>query len=206
MNEYSEMEVKIALCLQSGMMAKETAVKEYGVGEDLTFSLFAWKDDAICAIATMGYEYMREDPAKRLERISIAATILRKGWHVDEFTFLAEAFCSMDAARTKGKNLREAFLEPDSPVQECLTLTHITHDSAVLLTQPYSVGLGRKVEWHPLLRNLDTHGLRDSQYPFVLMKVLELEVEPIPENKTTFHRVLADGLESDGFAVQWTFE
>lgn len=206
MDPYPDMEGKIALCLKSSMIAKEMAVSEMGVGEDLTFSLFGWQRENMKAIATLSQELMAEEPEKRLERVAVAATVLRKGWGCDSLSFVAEAFCSTDAEVTRGKDLRAMFTKAGSPVYECLTVTHVDRNSVMLVTQPYRVGLGRKVEWLDTLVNDDAKGLRDAKYPAILGAILHMDAEPFAGASDAFYEALAEGMAEDGFHVQWTFE
>lgn len=206
-DSYPNMEGKIALCLESSMIAKEYAVSEMGVGEDLTFSIFGWAGENLRVIASLSQDMMGEDPEKRLERVAVCATVLRKGWGCDALSFVAEAFCSTDADATKGKDLRKMFIKPDSPVFECLTVTHVEPETVMLVSQPYKVLLGRKVEWLPTLVNSDAKGLRDAKYPAVLNAVLQLESNGYasPDDEP-FFEALAEGMAEDGFSVQWTFD
>lgn len=205
MEFYPSAEGKIALCLQSSMIAKEVAVQEMGIGEDLTFSLFGWVGDEMKVIATLSQQLMAEDPEKRFERVAVAATVLRKGWGCDALSFLAEAFCSMDAKQTAGKDLRTLFTKKGSPVHECLTVTHVDKHGVTLVTQPYRIGLGRKVEWLDTLMNEDAKGLRDAKYPAVLSAILGMDTDPFRDTSPEFYEALAEGMAIDGFHLQWTF-
>lgn len=207
MEAYDSVESKMALCLQSSMIAKESAVSELGVGEDLTFSLFGWVGADMKVIATLSQELMTEPPEKRLERLAVAATVLRKGWGCDSLSFVAEAYCSTDAIATAGKDLRLLFTKANSPVFECLTVTHVDLRGVMLVTQPYRVGLGRKVEWLDTLVNLDAKGLRDAKYPAVLSAILQMETDGYHSpDQDLFYEALAEGMALDGFHIQWTFD
>ncbi len=207
MDAYPEVEGKIAICLQSSIVAKEMAVSELGVGEDLTFSLFGWLGQDMKVISTLSKEVMAEEPEKRLEKTALAATVMRKGWKCDSITFVAEAFCSLDQKATMGRDLRAMFAKPNSPVYECLTVTHVERGSVMLVTQPYKVGLGRKVEWMNTLVNLDAKGLRDAKYPAVFEEILKMEAPDYDDvDIQAFHDALAEGMAKDGFYFQWTFD
>ena len=206
METYPDRDMKIALCLQSSMVAKQTAVKEMGIGEDLTFTLFGWQGENMSVISTMAKQFMAEDPEDRLQRVAVAATIQRKGWGCDSFSFVAEAYCSLDAARTTGKALSKAFTEPNSPVYECITVTHVDSEGITIATQPYRILVGKRVEWLQPLVNEKASGLRDAKYPAVLWQILKMEIEKSPYESETFFQVLADGLAEDGFFTQWTFD
>jgi hypothetical protein len=207
MDEYPTRDYKLALCLESGKTAKVEGIKEYGVGEDLTFSLFGWCGDRLAVIATMGTAFMNDSQPRRIKRVAQAASILRRGWGVDEFVFMAEGFVSVDSERSAGRDLREVFIEEDSPVSECLTLTFVTPTDYEVVTAPYHVGLGRVVEWGSLMRTRDSSSLRDTAYPVVIQKALHLSKEVEPEgHKDIYFKTLAAGLEKEGFGTQWDFD
>ena len=59
---------KMALALTSAQLAKDTAVEEHGVGEDLAIHFLAWMDDGLISISQMNSETMKLDPEIRFER------------------------------------------------------------------------------------------------------------------------------------------
>ena len=205
MEKYPERDSKIALAIKSTMVAKEEVVREYGLGEDLTFALWGWAGDELRAIGALDQQRMIEPPEERVNRVALGATVFRQGWGVDSFIFVAEGFVSLDATKTAGRPLREVFAEPGSPVSECLTFTYVEADDYEIVTQPYTVGLGRELVWYPLLRSDETTRFRDSIYPKVLQLALRLEHHPAPADLFTYYSVLESGLSSDGFSVQWDF-
>jgi hypothetical protein len=120
---------------------------------------------------------------------------------------MAEGFVSVDSERSAGRDLREVFIEEDSPVSECLTLTFVTPTDYEVVTAPYHVGLGRVVEWGSLMRTRDSSSLRDAAYPVVIQKALEMPKEVKPEShKDIYFKTLAAGLEKEGFGTQWEFD
>lgn len=207
MEEYDTRDYKLALCLESGRAAKVAGVQEWGLGEDLTFTLFGWVGNRLGVISTLASNLMAEPQPRRIERVANAARILRLGWGVDEFVFMAEGFVSSDSEKSVGKDLRALFTEKDSPVEECLTLSFITATDWEVVTAPYRLGLGRKVEWLPLMRTRDSQTLRDSVYPRVIQASLTLmKVRPPEHHPDIFYETLAAGLEDEGFGTQWEFD
>lgn len=206
MDTYPGRERKLALCLKSAMVAKEAAVAEFGIGEDLTFTLYGWADDQLKLVSSLFPQHMAESRAARISRLSIAATVFRQAWGIDEFVFMAEGFVSTDAPATAGRDLRAAFIEKDSPVKECITFTFVTQDEFEIVTLPYSTSIGRKVTWHNTLRTNSETQLRDSIYPKILQLALRLDKAPIPEDSATYFSVLGSGLRADGFSTHWEFE
>lgn len=203
---YPEPDSKLALAIKSTMVAKEEAVREHGLGEDLTFALWGWSGDQLRAIGALSQEKMLEPHQERANRIAMGATVFRQGWGVDAFIFVAEGFVSLDATKTAGRPLREVFIEPGSPVSECLTFTYVDAAGYDIVTQPYQVGLGRQVTWFPLLRSDNTTLFRDSLYPKILQLALRLNYEPAPVDEFTYYSILESGLSGDGFSVQWDFD
>lgn len=187
------------------MVAKESAVQQFGVGEDLPFSIWGWSGTTLRIIGSLAMEYMHEPPAERAKRVAIASSVFRQGWSVDSFIFVAEAFVSTDMEATKDKDLRSVFIQPGSPVMECLTFTRVLADSYEVITQPYTVGLGRKITWHPILKSDERALFRDSLYPKILQLALRLETFNTPPEPDTYFEILSNGLAGDGFNVQWKF-
>lgn len=205
MDKYRERDDKLALAVSSTMAAKEAAVDQFGLGEELSFTLFGWADDNLAIVANLSQEFMLEPPNVRVERVKIAAEMMRKGWGIDEITFLAEAFCSTDLERTQGRDLREVFLEKDSPVYECVTLTHVSSDGVEIVSVPYALRLGGFVEWFDPIRNRHANGLRDSAYPKVLSDALKVKLPVHPDDMDVYHSILAGGLMAKGFTCQYNF-
>lgn len=206
MESYPTSNDKIALAVSSSMAAKEIAVKQYGIGEELSFTIFGWRDDRLAIVANLAQKFMREEQDVRLNRCHRAAQVIRRGWAVDAFTFLAEAFCSTDSTRSVGQDLRQLFIDRDPNVFECLTFTHVTSDNIDLVSVPYSLQLGATVEWHEPIRNVNASGLRDSAYPKIFSAALDAKVPAHPDNMDAYQEILAGGLLSNGFACQYDFD
>lgn len=206
MQSYPGRDSKLLLCLKSGIVAKEAAVEEFGIGEDLTFTLYGWKGDRLRLVGSLYAQHMKEPSEERARRIAIAGTVFRQGWGVDEIVFMAEGFVSTDATATTGKDLRQAYIDKVECVRECVTFTYINSDEFEVVSLPYSIGLGRAITWHDVLRSTSETQLRDSIYPKILQMALRLDAQPEPDDLETFHSVLGKGLQGDGFSVQWNFD
>jgi len=197
---------KIALCVESCRIAKNAAVKEFGIGEDLPFTIFGWNGAYLICIAQLSHEYMLEEPRQRVAKTAFCATLLRRGWAIDSFTFMAEGFASSDPERTRGKSLNAVFAEKDSPVDECLTFTHIDSEGPHLVIVPYRQEIGRRVVWSTPQFQKEATGLRDAIYPSVFMEALTVEPDYNDyEDETLYKMTLLEGIEIAGFRTQFKF-
>jgi len=196
---------KLALVVTASTMAKEQSVKEYGVGEDLPFNVYGWRDDRLAIMCQIDSGLMNIDPMERFAKLANAACIIRKGFHVDNFTLLAEGFVSTDPERTKDKKLAEAYLDKDSPVKECLTFTHVGNGRVTFITKPYIYCVPRTVKWGEEMHYPGGTMFRskDGAIPLMFDKVLSLETEEEPEYLDEYHKALGEGLLKEGFYAQW---
>jgi len=192
---------KVGLSVKSAMAAKSLSVKEMGIGEDLAFNLLGWKGDELVVICQLAQKYMNIDPQERFHRVADCSVILRKGWGVDAFTLMAEGYQSSDPSRTRGIPLPIAYVQPESPVSECLTFTHVESDLMMLVTVPYKQTVGRKVVYSKPQIHENTVALRDAAYPMMFSDVLEnaTPVEELPADTEEFYDTLVRGLEEIGF-------
>lgn len=200
----------MALAAESSRVSKNAAVKQFGIGEDLTFTLFGWYGDSLVVVANMNHDMMRIDPFERIKLVHKAACLIKRTWDVSDFTFMAEAFCSLDINATRGKSLRELFIEGEAPVKECLTFTHVNDTEVELVTLPYHyVPLaGKKIEWDEPLHNSAAAGLRNVELVQSLMDALTLDptlVDPETVEMVDFYLEVSTALEKLGFTAQWQF-
>ena len=191
---------KVWLSVKSAMAAKQFSVKEMGIGEDLSFNILGWSGNKLSVISQLHANLMANDPNERFRRVADCAVILRKGWGVDAFTLMAEGYVSSNPELTRGRRLVESFIEPESPVRECLTFTHVERDALVLVTVPYTCTVGRKVAFSKPQIHENTVGLRDAAYPMMFSDVLE-NAEPVdpPMDVEEFYDTLSMGLMEAGF-------
>lgn len=196
---------KIALALMSNVEAKNSSVKAYGIGEDLSINLFCWRADSLKVMLQLRPEMQKADPVARFEAISNAACVTRRGWGIDAFTMTSEAYVSDDPILTKGVELKEAYINPEYKVNECLTVMHVEDGHSTFVAKPYTYDVPRKVIWgdekyHPggtMVRN------QDGMYPKMFHRVLtKIDAEEIPERFDVFHEALFVGLNEAGFYCQ----
>ena len=132
---------KLAISMMSAMNAKEHAVKEYGIGEEIPLSVMCWTDHRLSLVLSASWEVQKSAPSDRFGKVNDALCIARRGWNIDAFTLIAEGFCSTDPSATNGMDLREAFIKPGMPVSECIAITHtepneVTFIACLLYTSP----------------------------------------------------------------------
>ncbi len=208
MDRYPTTLDKLALVVTASVAAKEISVKEFGVGEDLPFNIYGWRNDELTIMAQLDSSLMNEDSMDRFNRLTNAACIMRKGFLVDSFTLLAEGFCSSDPQATKDKKLAEAYLEPNSPVKECLTFTHVANGKVAFITKSYAYAIPRKVEWddEQYFPGATLFRTKDGAIPLMFDRVLTLDVaqqEDDDVNLDDYYQYLGDGLLEHGFFAQW---
>ena len=201
MDQHEERIGKLALCVSSCVAAKESLVMTEGIGEDLPFTIFGWRNGFLIIVAQLEPDLMRLEPNERLQRVSFCCNLFRMGWGVDAITFMAEAFCSTEPDKTKGKPLDLLYAENNYYVKECLTFTHIEDGGASLVLVPYKVALGRKVEWDEPIHQKQADGLRDALYPVAIAMALNQPIRERPEDEEDFFDTLVAGLASKGFSV-----
>lgn len=199
---------KLALVVTASTMAKEESVKDFGVGEDLPFNVYGWRDHRLAIMCQIDSGLMNIDPMERFTKLANAACIMRKGFCVDSFTLLAEGFVSTDPEKTKDKKLAEAYLDKDSPVKECLTFTHVGNGRVTFVTKPYRYTVPRGVEWEDEMHFPGGTMFRskDGAIPIMLDKVLSLDTADEPEDDEEYeeyHIALGQGLLAEGFYAQW---
>jgi hypothetical protein len=195
---------KVAFVLESASIAKEMVVKDAGIGEDLTFGLYAWRDDCLVAIIQMEPEHMWTDKYERFKKLTNAVCILRKGWGADEFTLVAEGYCSTNPEATRGLELSDAFTTMDE-VRSCLTFTHVNENETAIVTRPYRLTWPRKVEYDEEMYYPGESILRrnDGVIPAMMLRVVDsVEPDVIPDDDAAYHEALSDGLLDEGFSIR----
>ena len=197
---------KIAISLMSAQKAKEDCVKEYGIGEDMPMSIFCWKEDRIELVLSLAEPPGKKNPLRRFKNVQDGLCIARRGWGVDAFTMVAEGWVSTNPEATADRELSEVYVEENSPVSECLALTHVENDEVTFLATPYRQTWGRKVQWEDEMYFPGETKVRgqDAMYPNLFFKVLsEVQYDEPPEDEATYYSALGDGLLQLGFACQW---
>lgn len=206
-DSYSDNFSKLALAATSAQLAKSIAVKDFGVGEDLTFNFMGWNSDELAIVCQMKKELMQIHPDDRLLKCHGLCAVLRKYWGVTAITMVAEGYCSLNPEKTFGVELAKAFAEPDSDVQECITLMHAELLDAKsievnLIALPYKYQVGRAVEWSDMLfyPTKAQQILRQSKYPIMMERSLQENVsdDAQPEDYDN----LRQSIYAEGFYVQ----
>ena len=196
---------KVAFVVEAASLAKELIVKDAGIGEDLTFGLYAWKDDYLVAILQMRPEHMWTDKYERFKKLTNVACVLRKAWSIDEFTLVAEGYCSSDPEATRGLELDEAYVTMDE-VRSCLTFTHVNEIETAIVTRPYKLTVPRKVVYDEEMYFPGQSILRrkDGVIPAMLLRVIDtVEPDDVPEDDDAYYEALDEGLHQEGFVAQW---
>lgn len=183
------------------------SVKEFGVGEDLTFNFMGWIDDRLEIICQMKKPVMALEHADRLMRSGHLCTALRKYWGVTDLTMIAEGFCSKDASKTKGLDLAKVYADRDSDVMECITVAHASLAGDKMLSDlvalPYKYLADNDIEWGEILTypgNADKV-LRNSSFPKMLRKSLSESIfmEELPDEA---YYELREAINNNGFYIQ----
>lgn len=208
MDEYVNEISKIALALTSAQLAKETAIKEFGIGEEVATHFLGWQSGKLAIVCQMRNDLHRSDIQERFSQSKELCAILRKYWWITSLSMVAEGYCSFDKNKTGGQNLAEAFLDKEMPVKECLTVSHVSIDldghinQPSMVAVPYSAHVGRNVEWHESLvypQKPEKH-LAQSKWPTMLYKSMKIDaIVDVNESQLTNARQEMSLL---GFIVQ----
>lgn len=208
MDEYPDDMSKIALTITSAQMAKDLMVDEYGIGEDLAFTFFGWRENRLSMVVQLRNEFMRVPVTERIPRCQVMCNLLRTAWAVDAITLVAEGFETLDKTRLDGKNLRQAFVEGGNLVRECVTATHCEINEVngnietTIATVPYSYEIGRSVEWGDTTgytRNVDGI-MKTAPVPRMLRDALSLS--PAGEYSDEEFDAFVRAMHSDGFNIE----
>lgn len=184
------------------MVAKDALVMEEGIGEDLPFTIFGWRDGYLIIVAQLEPSLMKMDYSDRLQRVSFCCNLFRMGWQVDAITFMAEGYCSTNPDKTQGKPLDLLYAENEKAVSECLTFTHCDEEGISLVMVSFTIGLGRVIHWGEATHQRQPDGLRDAQFPYAISMALSQPVRQKPEDEDDFFNTLTEGLISRGFNVE----
>ncbi len=206
MDTYLDPFSKIALTLTASQLAKNLIVKSEGVGEDLAFNFFAWRNDTPLLCAQLESRFMKESHQKRFSRCYELMRVLRFKLGIQSLTFIAEGYV---ANEQQNKELSLAFLEPNSGVKECLTVIHCEENKpssvpdVFLFSMPYSYGVGRSVSWGHLMEFSQNavSTIKRYSYPAMLhgafRRQVDEETSSSPLDEDTINEIL-----SYGFLVQ----
>lgn len=196
---------KIALALMSGVEAKNDSVKQYGIGEDLPISIFCWKEDRLRLMLQLRADVQQASQTQRFEAIGTAAMVTRRGWGIDAYTLVSEAYISHDPLLTKGIELKQAFVDPEYKVSECLTVMHVDDERVTFVVKTYTYDVPRMVVWGDEEYEPGSTMVRsqDGMYPNMFSRVIStVEQEQEPFDVREFHNTLSQGLLDSGFYCQ----
>jgi len=208
MEEYVNDFAKMALALASAQLAKDTAVKEHGIGEDLNIHFMGWSEEDLIVVAQMKDEVVRNPQEDRFNRCKTICEILRRCWWVSSITMVSEGFCSLDASKTANYDLATAFTDTTMPVLECITVSHVTVDpgGAVspvsMVAAPYTMKVGRVVEWKDVLVYPEITQKNIRQYKYPLMLASSIMEQPVDEVGPEIMMQARTDIDTAGFLLQ----
>lgn len=208
---YNDSMGKMALALTSSQVAKNFIVEDYGIGEDLPFTFFFWGGGALYMAVQLQKEKMILPVEDRIARCGDMCAAICSFWQTSAISFIAEGFETLDKSKLKGRELRQAFIEEDNLVSECLTVTHCERNSInnkyelTLLSLPYEYELGRKVDWgRPIgFTNGMDKILKTSAISRMLINALETHA--MSEVEDSDFNMLLRSLGEEGFNVELFF-
>lgn len=210
-DSYDDPMSKMALALTSSQVAKNYIVEDFGIGEDLPFTFFFWTGGTLYMAVQLRRERMTMPVEGRIDVCREMCSAVCSFWDTTAISFIAEGFESLDKSKLNGRDLRQAFIEGEELVSECLTVTHceknlINHKyELTLLSLPYEYELGRKVDWgRPVgFTNGMDKILKTSAISRMLMGALE-NVAPAEVEDDDFN-VFLRLLSAEGFNVELFF-
>lgn len=208
MNLYPDAMSKMALCMSAAQLAKENLVDEFGIGEDLTFNFFGWKNGQLIVVAQLRQELSHQPMALRLGLSNQLLGYIRNCWNIDAISVVAEGFETLDKDALNGRELAVAFVEEKDLVRECITVTHCESNEMTsllevyLVSTTYSYTLGREMEWGSPIgfaKGTDTV-LRNSPLPKILAACISMPVDGYPDDDEIENMI--EHMESLGFNIQ----
>lgn len=208
MDEYLDDMSKIALTITSAQLAKDLMVEEYGIGEDLAFNFFGWREHRLAIIGQLRTEFMRLPIEDRIIRCQNMCNLIRTAWAIDAISLVAEGFETLDKSKLNGKDLRQAFADGKNKVRECITVTHCEINEVngnietTIASVPYSYELGRSVEWGETTgytKNVDEI-MKTAPVPRMLREALSLS--PMEEYSDEELDAFVRAMHSQGFNIE----
>lgn len=206
MESYLDPFSKIALTLTASQVAKDLIVQTEGIGEDLAFNFFAWREDKPFLCAQIEGNLMKEDHSQRFARCYELMKILRLRLGISSLTFIAEGYV---AKAPQKKELSLAFLDPASGVKECLTVIHCDENRAsrspdvFLFSMPYEYAHGRTVKWGHLTEFSQNaiNTIKKYSYPAMLHGAFRREIDA-ETAATQLSDEIAYSIVEQGFLIQ----
>ena len=149
---YPDVYAKLALAVTSTQLAKQNAVEEFGIGEDLPFMFLGWRDDFLSVMLAFSRADMQMPVEQRFPKVDATCNVMRQAYWCDSITFVAEGFMSKAPWELKGRELTEAFVAKYAKVTECITSSHVRFNrngdpEVMLVSTPYNTIVGKHVVW-----------------------------------------------------------
>jgi len=193
----------MAFVVDSVSLAKQMVVTEGGIGEDIPITIYGWKNNELIIVSQLANDIMYGDKGKRFHHLCNGAAIIRKGWGVEEFTLVAEGYCSTSPEDTRDVSLEMAYPTNDS-INECITFSHVNGGGVTIITRPYKLMWPKRVEYLETMYYPGQSIIRkkDSMILSMLSTVIDLESPEPPEDTKTYYDELVDGLLEQGFLTQ----
>ena len=206
MDIYTDIYAKLALAITSTQLAKQNAVEEFGIGEDLPFMFFGWRESVLSVIMAFSHADMQVSVEERLPKVNFACSVMRSIYWCDSITFVAEGFMSKEPWELRGRALTEAFIAKDAKVSECITSSHISINrngvsEVMLMSTPYDTLLGKHVVWgdQSAYSKGTEHVLHDAPILSVISGSLTEDCEQLDEEEQV---EICGGLVANGINIQ----
>ncbi len=208
MEQYVDDVGKMALALTSAQLAKDVAVSEHGIGEDIATHFLGWSPKYLMLIAQMKQSVTNMSQEIKFNKCKELCELMRKYWGIASLTMVAEGYCSFDVAQTKNTSLAAAFVDKEKSVSECITVSHASIDESDSVTPvsmvaaPYTVSIGKRVDWQEMLfypEKADKY-IKQAKYPKMMRNSLMGNVvEDVSQGQIMRIR---DEIDQLGFMVQ----
>ena len=203
---YPDVYAKLALAVTSTQLAKQNAVEEFGIGEDLPFMFLGWRDDFLSVILAFSRVDMKMPVAQRVPKVEATCNEMSQAYWVDSVTFVAEGFMSKAPWDLKGRELTEAFVAQDAKVTECITSSHVRFNrngdaEVMLVSTPYDILIGKHVVWGDQSAYSQGVGavLQDAPILKVIIRALSCTYERLEQEE---QEELCGNLMSHGVNIQ----
>lgn len=208
MEQYVDDIGKMALALTSAQLAKDVAVSEHGIGEDIATHFLGWSPKYLMLIAQMKQSVTNMSQEVKFDKCKELCELMRKYWGIASLTMVAEGYCSFDSAQTKNVSLAAAFIDKEKSVSECITVSHVAIDESESVTPvsmvaaPYTVSIGKRVDWQDTLfypEKADKY-IKQAKYPKMMRNsMMGTVVDDVSQGQIMRIR---DEIDQLGFMVQ----
>lgn len=207
---YPDSVAKMSFVMAVGRQAKEHLTEEFGVGEELAINIVGWRGEHLACLAQMDLNFGNpKDEEERSHRIHATSVMMRRGWGCDSFSILAEGWVSTNPEATRNKDLvKEYSKNPDSNIDECLSILHVEDDgdSIHVCALPFKLKSRNKIVYGTMLHAEGSQMLRNQNYVDVLIDALENQEVTETSDIESFRMALSMGIADDaGFFIQYDF-